>query len=47
MDENVNKSSRCEVCAQNENVFVGDTARDDLCKCLFSEYNAGVKVTVP
>jgi len=44
MDENVNKSSRCDVCGQNENVFVGDTARDDFCRWLFSEYNAGAKV---
>lgn len=35
MDQNVNKSSRCDVCGQNENVFVGDTARDDFCRWLF------------
>jgi hypothetical protein len=44
MDQNVNKSSRCDVCGQNENVFVGDTAREDFCRWLFSEYNAGAKV---
>ena len=35
MDENVKKSSRCDVCGQNENVFVGDTARDGFCRWSF------------
>ena len=35
MDQNVNKNSQCDVCGQNENVFVGDTGRDDFCRWLF------------
>ncbi|CAG2214664.1 unnamed protein product [Mytilus edulis] len=43
-DSKVDKTSYCDSCGKHEHIFSGESSRDDFCRWLFTEKNAGSKV---